>query len=1039
MLKNMNIGQRLNAAFGCVLLLLVVVVVVGYFNVSRLDALIMEVVHDKFQKVELLNDMNEDANVISRAVRNMVIQPDGETIKKENIRITEMQEKIAKDISQLQEVAHSDTDKSYLNTVIAARNAHKEQLALTLDMLHQGKTKEAATALFGRFREAQTAYFKALKDMGQYQVKEVERVGGDADELAGFTRWLILIMGIIALLLGGALAWFITRSITRPIAACVEAAHRIATGNTEVQLDTTAKDETGVLQTAMAKMVEAIKAMANEVAGLSQAAVAGRLTIRADATKHQGDFKMIVEGVNNTMSRLVGLLDTMPAPAMIIDNDFTILYMNELGAKVGGKTPAQLIGSNCYDHFKTSDCKTDRCACGQAMRGGQVANSETDAHPAAGVDLDISYSGTPLRDEAGKIIGAFEVVSDQTAVKKAARQAQKVADYQNIETEKVVSCMSKLAKGDTSCAITPAPSDADTAETRKTFQSIADAFNACTAVVGALAADVAMLSRAAMEGKLNTRADAAKHQGDFKKIVEGVNNTISRLVGLLDTMPTPAMIIDNDFNVQYMNELGAKVGGKTPAQLIGTRCYDHFSTSDCKTDRCACGQAMRSGQNSSSETDAHPGGLDLDISYIATPLRDEAGKIIGAFEVVSDQTAIKKAGRVAEKIANYQEIETQKLVECLEKIAEGDLSLAIETEPADTDTDSVKQVFDGIGSALGALIKALNEITVAAREIAGGNLLVTMKKRSEQDALIQALQEMVEKIKEIITDVRGAADQVASGSQELSSSSQQVSQGASEQAAAVEEISSSMEELASTVAQTADHARQTATISTKAAADAVDGGKAVGETVAAMQLIAKKIELIEEIARQTNLLALNAAIEAARAGEHGKGFAVVAAEVRKLAERSQVSAQEIKGVASASVETASNAGKLINEIVPQIQKTAELVHEIDAASNEQARGIDENARAIQQFDQVIQANSAAAEEMASTSEELTAQAAHLQETIAFFKVEDEARFRPQGGRPLPLPAPIIPAPAAKKKSGGGKGKGVKLSLPGAGDGDFERY
>ncbi|MFA6498607.1 MAG: methyl-accepting chemotaxis protein, partial [Desulfurivibrionaceae bacterium] len=1031
MLKNLNIGQRLNTAFGCVLLLLAAVAMVGYLNVSRLDALIMGVVHDKFQKVELLTDLHEDANVIARALRNMIIQPDGETIKKEGSRISEMQEKITKDLGQLQEVVSSDTGKGYLSTVIEARKAHKEQLALMLDMLHQGKTKEAATALFGRFREAQTAYFKALEDMGHYQAKEVERVGADADELAGFTRRLILSMGIIALLLGGALAWFITRSIARPIAACVEAAHRIAAGNTEVQLDTTAKDETGVLQAAMAKMVEAIKAMATEVTLVSQAAMEGRLTARADAAKHQGDFKKIVEGVNNTISRLVGLLDAMPAPAMIIDNDFTILYMNELGAKVGGKTPAQLIGSNCYDHFKTSDCKTDRCACGQAMRVGQVASSETDAHP-VGLDLDIAYSGTPLRDEAGKIIGAFEVVSDQTAIKKAARQAQKVADYQNIETEKVVSCMSKLAKGDTSCAITPAPSDADTDETRKTFQAIAEAFNACTAVVGTLATDVAMLSRAAMEGKLNTRADAAKHQGDFKKIVDGVNNTMSRLVGLLDTMPTPAMIIDNDFNVQYMNELGARVGGKTPVQLIGTRCYDHFSTSDCKTDRCACGQAMRSGQNAGSETDAHPGGLNLDISYSATPLRDEAGKIIGAFEVVSDQTAIKQAARVAEKIANYQDVETQKLVECLEKIAEGDLSLAIETEPADTDTDSVKQVFDGIGSALSTLINALNEITAAAREIAEGNLLVKMKKRSEQDELIQALHDMVEKLKEIITDVRGASDQVASGSQELSSSSQQVSQGASEQAAAVEEISSSMEELASTVAQTADHARQTAAISTKAAADAVDGGKAVAETVAAMQLIATKIELIEEIARQTNLLALNAAIEAARAGEHGKGFAVVAAEVRKLAERSQVSAQEIKGVAGASVETASNAGKLINEIVPQIQKTAELVHEIDAASNEQARGIDENARAIQQFDQVIQANSAAAEEMASTSEELTAQAAHLQETIAFFKVETEARFRPQS-RSLPPPASV--SLVAKKKSGGGKGKGVKLSLPGAGDGD----
>jgi methyl-accepting chemotaxis protein len=365
-------------------------------------------------------------------------------------------------------------------------------------------------------------------------------------------------------------------------------------------------------------------------------------------------------------------------------------------------------------------------------------------------------------------------------------------------------------------------------------------------------------------------------------------------------------------------------------------------------------------------------------------------------------------------------------VKLAEQIALGDVDVQV----------NILSDQDVLGKSLEAMVGKLQETARLAEQIAEGDLEVQVKIASDKDVLGKSLSAMAVKLRQVIGDVGLAAEQVTAGSQELSSSSQQVSQGASEQAAAVEEISSSMEELASTVAQTADHARQTAAISTKAAADAVDGGKAVGETVAAMQLIAKKIELIEEIARQTNLLALNAAIEAARAGEHGKGFAVVAAEVRKLAERSQVSAQEIKGVASASVETASNAGKLINEIVPQIQKTAELVHEIDAASNEQARGIDENARAIQQFDQVIQANSAAAEEMASTSEELTAQAAHLQETIAFFKVETEARFRPQGGRPLPLPAPSRPA---GKKSATAKSKGVKLSLPGAGDGDFERY
>jgi methyl-accepting chemotaxis protein len=218
-----------------------------------------------------------------------------------------------------------------------------------------------------------------------------------------------------------------------------------------------------------------------------------------------------------------------------------------------------------------------------------------------------------------------------------------------------------------------------------------------------------------------------------------------------------------------------------------------------------------------------------------------------------------------------------------------------------------------------------------------------------------------------------------------------MSQGATEQAASAEEASSSIEEMNATIRQNADNALQTEKIALKSAADALESGKAVAEAMAAMKDIAARISIIEEIARQTNLLALNAAIEAARAGEHGKGFAVVAAEVRRLAERSQTAAGEISKLSGSSVQVAEKAGTMLAKLVPDIQKTAELVQEISAASREQTTGAGQINGAIQQLNQVIQQNAGAAEEMSSTAEELSSQAEQLQEAIAYFQVDEQER------------------------------------------------
>jgi len=406
--------------------------------------------------------------------------------------------------------------------------------------------------------------------------------------------------------------------------------------------------------------------------------------------------------------------------------------------------------------------------------------------------------------------------------------------------------------------------------------------------VQALVLDADLLAKAALEGKLATRADASKHQGDFRKIIQGVNETLDAVIG-------PVKEVQRVMGAMERGDLTARISMDYQGDL----------------------QTLRNAVNNTADQ------LSLTIDD---------------------------------------------MVRVLEAAAQGDL------------TERITAEFQG----------EFNRLKVASNTT-------------------------LDKLASTITDVLEAARNMVSASEQVSATAQSLSQGAAEQSASVEETSASMEQMTASIAQNNENAKVTGDIANKTSKETVEGGLAVRETVAAMKQIAQKISIIDEIAYQTNLLALNAAIEAGRAGEHGKGFAVVAAEVRKLAERSQVAAEEISQLAAQSVGLAERAGGLLEAIVPSIQKTADLVQEIAAASAEQNTGVTQIDSAINQISQSVQQNAAASEELASTSEEVNAQAMELQTMMAFFTLAGTPQHRVATARRITPKAPGF-TPVHKKPS-----------------------
>ena len=610
--------------------------------------------------------------------------------------------------------------------------------------------------------------------------------------------------------------------------------------------------------------------------------------------------------------------------------------------------------------------------------------------------------------------------------------------------------VTRIARGDLPTAI------ADRYE--GDFNLIKDGLNTCVATLDALVRDADGLAAAATAGRLGERADAGRHQGAFQQMVSGMNRTVDTLVRHLDAMPTPAFLVDREFRIQWMNAAGLAVLGKGAGDVVGRRCSDAFQAEDCGTDRCACARAMRTGGSASSETRCRAGG-GREIAYSGVAVKNGAGEVIGAFEVISDQTEVRRAMRTSRKVSEYQGAGTARLVTALERMARGDLGFELAVDAGDGDTAAARQQLEAISAALGSSKAAVQAVARDVRALSAAAVAGSLSERADAsrhqgdfraivegvngtlDALLAPISEAADVLDRIaaknlaarvtgtyqgdhariqesvnatatalhdaLGQVSEAVGQVSSAASQIASSAQAVASGAAQQASSLEETTSIVDSVAATTKQSAENARQANELAQAARTTAEEGAASVGDMQTAMATIKESAEGtsviirdINDIAFQTNLLALNAAVEAARAGDAGRGFAVVAEEVRSLALRAKEAATKTEGLIQRSVQEAGRGEATAVEAAAKLGDIRARVGQVTAIVGEIAQASKAQATSIDTVRQAIAEIDKVTQLNAASAEESSSAAGELSsQAEELASLVDRFQLRQQAVRP----------------------------------------
>jgi len=687
--------------------------------------------------------------------------------------------------------------------------------------------------------------------VGTYEDDFAESTGKVA---ASFSRMLMVVIGsglVLTMLLGFA-ALTLANRIARPLRSMGETARRLAVGDLDQEIEFRSADEVGRLADSFREMLEYIKekaaiatqigngdltadvelasqedalgaamrSMKESISSVSEdahhlviSALCGRFDARGDVDQHDGEYGNIMKGINTVLDAMVGHLDAVPSPVMYLKPDLTFQYLNKTGAVLVGAEQAEVIEKDYNVFFKADDFGTETCALRQARDGKEITSSQTVIRP-NGESHDVSYTVVPILDRRNDCAGLLVVLTDMTEIKQAQRRAERIKAYQDGEVERLTGALDQIATGDLNIDCQPAEADEDTEETHRVFQNIAAALDRTKTAIRGVVDDVATLAQAGTEGRLETRADADRHEGEYRKIVEGVNAT-------LDAVVTPVNEAAQVLEAMAASDLTARMRGdyRGDYRKIKDSINKAASNLDESLQRVAVGseqvasaanqistgsQGLAQGASEQASSIEEIGSSLQEMASMTKRNSDNAQEARGLSDAArhsadQGQEAMRRLSEAMEKIKTSSD-ETAKIVKTIDEIAFQTNLLALNASVEAARAGEAGKGFAVVAEEVRNLAMRSTEAaksTSALIEEAASNSEQGVSLNQDVTAQLDEITEHIRKVAEVMAEIDTASSQQSQGVEQITQAVEQLNQVTQQTAANAEESASAGEELSS--------------------------------------------------------------------------------------------------------------------------------------------------------------------------------------------------------------------------------------------------